>query len=69
MKLYKAMGKAGYVMLWVFVNLMFTHNGLYFQILDSSLGFEILKQIYFLPPLIVIGLVWYVGKLSKKQRK
>lgn len=63
------MGKIGYVMLWLFVNFMFTHNGLYFQILDSGLGFEILKQIYFLPPVIVVVLLWYVGTLSKKQKK
>ena len=67
--MYKSLGKSGYFLLWFVVNFLFTHNGLYFQILDSFLGFEILKHLYFLPPIFIIVSIWYFGKLGKKSRK
>ena len=39
MKIYDSLGTLGYVGLWIIVNFLFSHNGLYFQILDSGLGF------------------------------
>lgn len=38
-KAYNSTGIVGYIFLWVVVNFFFSHNGLYFQILDSSLGY------------------------------
>ncbi len=37
MKLYKKSGPLGYYILWIICNWVFTHNGLYFQILSSNL--------------------------------
>ncbi len=67
-QLYESMGIVGYILLWIFVNFMFSINGLYFQILDSQLGFAILKKLYFAPPLIVVFLIILVGKLSVGKR-
>lgn len=67
-KLYESMGIFGYILLWIFVNFIFSHNGLYFQILDSQLGFAILKRLYFAPPLIVVFLIIWVGQLSGGKR-
>lgn len=36
--LFSSLGMLGDAILWIAVNLLFSHNGLYFQILDSSIG-------------------------------
>lgn len=56
-KAYNSSGIIGKLLLWLVVNILFTTNGLYFQILDSHLGFLILKRLFFLPPLVVIAAI------------
>lgn len=36
--IFSKLGMIGDAILWITVNLLFSHNGLYFQILDSSIG-------------------------------
>ena len=69
MALYESMGVAGPVILWIIVNLIFSHNGLYFQILDSYLGFLIMKQMCFIPPVIIFLSLFYLSISSKGPRK
>lgn len=67
-KLFNQLGKFGDVILWILVNFLFSHNGLYFQILDSTIGWEILKKVYFVPPILVVAGIYYFSKLGKRPK-
>jgi hypothetical protein len=58
LKLYRKTKFFGLAFMWILVHWTFTHNGLYFQILDSQLSYEILKKVKFVPPLmLVVGIL------------
>jgi hypothetical protein len=67
--IYNKLGLIGDIILWCIVNFLFSQNGLYFQILDSALGFIILKRILFIPPLIIVISIFVFDFLNKKSRK
>lgn len=69
-KIYNKSGIVGYILLWIAVNWAFSHNGLYFHVLSSKTCLQILKRIWFGPPLLIILLSVYFtvfpGKRIKK---
>jgi lysophospholipid acyltransferase len=67
--LFTRLGFIGKALIWILVNFFFSHNGLYFQILDSYLGLLIMKRLYFMPPLIIVGLIWFFGRGNKDKRE
>lgn len=56
--IYTKLGKLGFVLLWIFWNGLFSHNGLYFQILEGSAGLKILYEISYIPVIfLVVGII------------
>lgn len=69
-KAYKSLKIVGRVLLWIAANLLFTVNGVYFQVLSLSHGLKIMRGMNFIPTIAAIGLVilftYFPG--SKKKR-
>lgn len=65
-KFFKKSGIIGQILIWIVVNFLFSHNGLYFQILDSQLGFQILKRLYFIPPLLIAISIFLFSKYTPR---
>jgi hypothetical protein len=57
--MYKALGKAGPILLWIASNVTFTVSGTFFQVLSLRRSFEILRQIYFAPA-ICYAIVYFL---------
>jgi hypothetical protein len=54
MKLYKKFEPITYYFVWIYMNILFYHNGHYFPLLFSNQGWAILKSINFMPPILVL---------------
>lgn len=69
-RIYNKMGKAGYVLLSILVQLLFTSNASYFLILDSRSCWNMITKTYFIPQFIMFGLTIYFTVLpfSKKPK-
>ena len=62
--------------MWVLSTFLFTHFGLYFQVLSLKQGLKIMQAVYFVPSIILLmGIVFFTlmgtkgGKRSKKGEK
>ncbi len=59
-RLYIKGGKVTQSLLWVANNVAFTSNGLYFQILSSTMSLMILRELMFAPfILLFLGIVYF----------
>ena len=59
-KIYRRTPILGEIVLWVGANVLFSTNGLYFQVLSFSQGMRIMAGLYFLPAIITFGLIYVV---------
>jgi hypothetical protein len=56
--MYKKSGLTGQILLWLFWNWVFTHNGLYFHVLSLTQGIKIMKATGFIVQIgMIIGIV------------
>jgi len=58
-KLYKKSGKIGHGVLSFLVLLLFCHSAVYFLLLDGPSCWRLLNKVYFIPQLIMFGLIIY----------
>ena len=51
---YKMTGFMGRCLLWIYSNIVFTVNGIYFQVLEFEQSLKILSALHYIPPLFII---------------
>ena len=68
--MYKKSGIFGSAVMWVLSTFLFTHSGLYFNVLSLNQGVKIMRAVYFVPQtVLVLALVYFTLMGTKSSRK
>ena len=68
-KLYKALGPAGYPIIWAITIFLLNNNGIYFQILEGKACWRILNTLYWVPPIFVFLAIFLMTVIRGKNPK
>ena len=68
MKLYTRFEPYSFWVIWFIWNFLFTHNGVYFHVLEASAGFKLIAFFSYIPVIFMIACIVVFTVISKKSK-